>query len=79
MPLLSFDSVSIAFGPEALLDHASFQIDAGERVCLIGRNGAGKSTLLTLAEGSINPAEGEIWRQPALRIAQLSQELIASE
>jgi ATP-binding cassette subfamily F protein uup len=79
MPLLSFDSVSIAFGPEALLDHASFQIDPGERVCLIGRNGAGKSTLLKLAEGSIKPDEGEIWRQPALRIAQLSQELIASE
>ncbi len=79
MPLLSFDSVSIAFGPEALLERASFQIDPGERVCLIGRNGAGKSTLLKLAEGSIKPDEGEIWRQPALRIAQLSQELIASE
>jgi ABC transport system ATP-binding/permease protein len=79
MPLLSFASVSIAFGPDALLENASFQIDPGERVCLIGRNGAGKSTLLKLAEGSIQPDEGEIWRQPALRIAQLSQELIASE
>ena len=79
MPLLSFASVSIAFGPDALLENASFQIDPGERVCLIGRNGAGKSTLLKLAEGSIKPDEGEIWRQPALRIAQLSQELIASE
>ena len=79
MPLLSFASVSIAFGPDALLENASFQIDPGERVCLIGRNGAGKSTLLKLAEGSIQPDDGEIWRQPALRIAQLSQELIASE
>jgi ATP-binding cassette subfamily F protein uup len=41
MPLLSFADVSLAFGPEPLLDHASFQLDAGERVCLIGRNGAG--------------------------------------
>ncbi len=58
MPLLSFDSVSIAFGAEPLLDHASFQIDPGERVCLIGRNGAGKSTLLKLAEGSLAPDSG---------------------
>jgi ATP-binding cassette subfamily F protein uup len=79
MPLLSFESVSISYGLEALLDHASFQIDAGERVCLIGRNGAGKSTLLKIAEGSVTPDEGEVWRQPALRIAQLAQELLVSE
>ena len=58
MPLLSFDSVSIAFGREPLLDHASFQIDAGERVCLIGRNGAGKSTLLQIAEGERHAGRG---------------------
>ncbi len=79
MPLLSFESVSIAFGREPLLDHASFQIDPGERVCLIGRNGAGKSTLLKVAEGSVTPDEGEVWRQPGLRIAQLEQELLVSE
>jgi len=79
MPLLSFESVSISYGLEALLDHTSFQIDAGERVCLIGRNGAGKSTLLKIAEGSVTPDEGEVWRQPALRIAQLAQELLVSE
>ena len=79
MPLLSFDSVSIAFGREALLDHSSFQVDPGERVCLIGRNGTGKSTLLRIAEGSVTPDEGSVWRQPGLRIAQLPQELVVSE
>ena len=79
MPLLSFDSVSISFGREALLDHASFQVDPGERVCLIGRNGTGKSTLLAIAEGSVTPDEGSVWRQPGLRIAQLPQELLVSE
>jgi ABC transport system ATP-binding/permease protein len=79
MPLLSFESVSIAFGREPLLDHASFQIDPGERVCLIGRNGAGKSTLLRIAEGSVTADEGEVWRQPGLKIAQLEQELLVSE
>jgi ATP-binding cassette subfamily F protein uup len=79
MPLISFDSVSMAFGPEPLLDHASFQIDASERVCLIGRNGAGKSTLLKIADGELTPDSGEVWRQPGLRVAQLAQELFVSE
>ena len=79
MPLLSFDSVSLAFGREPLLDGASFQIEPGERVCLIGRNGAGKSTLLRVAEGSLLPDAGEVWRQPALRIARLAQELFVSD
>ena len=75
MPLLSFEDVSIAFGLDTLLERASFQIDAGERVCLIGRNGAGKSTLLKLVDGELTPDGGKIWRQPGLRIARLSQEL----
>lgn len=75
MPLLTFDGVSIAFGLEPLLEQASFQIDAGERVCLIGRNGTGKSTLLKIVDGEIVPDAGTLWRQPGLRIARLSQEL----
>jgi ATP-binding cassette subfamily F protein uup len=75
MPLVSFDRVSISFGRHALLEGASFQMDAGERVCLIGRNGAGKSTLLKIVDGSVVPDTGEVWRQPGLRIARLSQDL----
>ena len=79
MPLLRFDEVSLAFGPEPLLDRVSFQIDPGERVCLIGRNGAGKSSLLKVADGQLKPDAGEVRRQPSLRIAQLAQELFVSE
>jgi len=75
MPLLSFDRVSISFGRHALLDEATFQIDAGERVCLIGRNGAGKSTLLKIVHGEVMTDAGEVWRQPGLSIARLSQDL----
>jgi ATP-binding cassette subfamily F protein uup len=77
MPLLRFDQVAIAFGLDKLLDNASFQLDAGDRVCLIGRNGAGKSTLLKLCAGELLPDAGEIWRQSGLRCAYLAQELPA--
>ena len=75
MPLVSFEDVTIAFGLQPLLEHASFQLDPGERVCLIGRNGAGKSTLLKLVQGEIQPDSGTVWRQPQLRIGCLAQEL----
>jgi len=75
MPLIRFDKVSIAFGHHALLDHADLQLDAGERVCLIGRNGEGKSTLLKLIDGELQPDGGEVWRQAGVRIGRLAQEL----
>jgi ATP-binding cassette subfamily F protein uup len=41
VPVLTLDSVSLAFGHLPLFEAASLQIDAGERVALIGRNGSG--------------------------------------
>ncbi len=75
MPLVNFEQLTVSFGQAPLLDEASFQIDAGERVCLIGRNGAGKSTLLKIVEGSLAPDAGGVWREPGLEIARLAQEL----
>lgn len=73
--LITLDSVSLAFGLNALLDKVKLQIATGERVCLIGRNGAGKSSLLKIIEGVAQPDSGEIWRKPNLRLARLAQEL----
>src|SRR5262245_1016330 len=75
MPLLSVDRVSIAYGHLPLLDRVSLQVEARERVALIGRNGTGKSTLLKIISGEIPPDSGTIWRQPALRIARLEQDV----
>jgi len=77
MTLLRFDNVSKAFGHLPLLAHADFQIEPGERVCLVGRNGAGKTTLLRLITGAALPDDGEIWRRDTLRVAHLEQEVPA--
>jgi ABC transport system ATP-binding/permease protein len=75
MALLTLRDVSLAFGGPRLLDHVDWQIERGERVCLLGRNGEGKSTLLRLIEGQIESDEGEVIRQQGLRIARLPQEV----
>ncbi|CAD6878728.1 Bis-ABC ATPase Uup [Methylomonas albis] len=73
MPLIRLTNVSIAFGTHALLDNSAFQLDAGERVGLLGRNGEGKSTLMKIIAGDIYADHGEIWKQPELRLAWLEQ------
>jgi ATP-binding cassette subfamily F protein uup len=75
MPLVSLDRISIAYGHLPLLDEAVLQIDPRERIAVIGRNGAGKSTLLKIVGGEIAPDAGRVWRQPALSIARLEQDV----
>jgi ATP-binding cassette subfamily F protein uup len=75
MPLVSLDHISMAYGHLPLLDDASLLVDAGERVCVIGRNGSGKSTLLQIISGEVQPDAGSVWRQPGLRIARLVQDV----
>jgi ABC transport system ATP-binding/permease protein len=75
LPLLTLDNLSLAFGHLPLFDNASLQVDAGERIALIGRNGSGKSTLLKAISGDVPPDGGSIWRAPALRVSRLDQDV----
>ena len=77
MPLLTLTDASLAYGHHALLDKINFQIDAGERVCLVGRNGMGKSTLFRVISGQSQLDDGELWQQDTLKISYLEQEVPA--
>jgi len=74
MPFITLDKACLAFGHVALLDHADFQLDEGERVGLIGRNGGGKSSMMRVlaAQGTLD--DGLVWRAPTARICYVSQE-----
>jgi len=65
----------MSFGGPKLLDGVSFQIEPGQRVCLVGRNGEGKSTLLRLLSGDLTPDSGDISRAVGLTVARLSQKV----
>ncbi|WP_137719415.1 ATP-binding cassette domain-containing protein [Methylobacillus flagellatus] len=74
MPHITLDNASLAYGHHPLLDHASFQLDPGERVGLIGRNGAGKSSLLKVMAGDSKLDDGRLWVAPGLRVVYVPQE-----
>ena len=72
-PILKLDDIRLTFGGTPLLDGVSFQIEPGERICLVGRNGSGKSTLLKIAAGLAEPQSGDIFRHPSATIRYLEQ------
>lgn len=76
MSILTLTDAQLAFGHVALLDHANFSLEAGERVGLIGRNGTGKSSLLRILCGQTQLDSGEVIKQSGLRLSYVAQESI---
>ena len=74
MALFTINDAQLAYGHVALLDHADFSLEEGERVGLIGRNGTGKSSLLKIIAGIQSADDGTISRQQGLRCTYVEQE-----
>lgn len=74
MALITLLNAQLAFGHVALLDHATFSLETGERIGLIGRNGAGKSSLLKILGGLAHFDDGARHVQQGVRIAYVAQE-----
>jgi len=72
-PLLKLDNIHLTFGGTPLLEGAELSVSAGDRIALVGRNGSGKSTLLKIAAGTVEPQEGEVFRQPTATVRYLAQ------
>ena len=75
MPLLRLSDVSLSFGGPPLLDSVALQIEANERIGLVGRNGSGKSTLMKMLAGQIAPDAGSISRNGDIGVALLPQDV----
>jgi len=63
-PLLRFDHVALRRGGRLLFEDLSFELQAGERLQVVGPNGTGKSSLLRLAAGLLQEERGTIEREP---------------
>src|ERR1700728_3541808 len=58
--------IELRAGARLLLESASFQVTAGDRIGLVGRNGAGKTTLAKVLAGQAQPAAGSVRRSGAV-------------
>jgi ATP-binding cassette subfamily F protein uup len=74
MPALSAQHLRKAFGPQVVLDDATFTLARGEKVGLIGANGAGKSTLAKILAGAEVADGGTVSVRRGLTIRYLAQE-----
>lgn len=71
--LFAFD-VSKGFGDRSLFSGLSLNVDAGDRVALVGANGSGKTTLLDILAGETAPESGSVTWQRGVTVGYLKQE-----
>ena len=76
--MIEFRDVSVRYGSEPLFEHASFKINAGERIGIVGPNGSGKSTLFRLILRDLTPDAGDVIEEGVPRIGFVRQHLKAS-
>ncbi len=74
MALFTLRSLAKDFGIKELLRDASFSLDEGDKVGLIGTNGSGKSTLLKMIAGLESIDSGELWVNSSAKIVYLPQQ-----
>ena len=60
MALIDLIDVSKRFGDKVVLDNVNFNINAKERIAIIGKNGDGKSTLMNIISQSLAPDAGRV-------------------
>ena len=58
--MISARDIELRAGARLLLEGASFQVSAGDKIGLVGRNGAGKTTLARVLAGEGQPAGGQV-------------------
>jgi ATP-binding cassette subfamily F protein 1 len=77
-PILEVRDCNFRYGPNLplLFKDVNFGLDMDSRVCIVGPNGSGKSTLLKLITGEVSPPEGEVRRNPRLRIGVYNQHFV---
>ena len=75
--LIGLQNVTFEFGARAIVTDATWHIQPGERIGLIGYNGTGKSTLLKLLVGQYTPSKGTVEKGRDTTIGYLHQDLLS--
>ena len=75
--LVGLNNVTFEFGARIIVENATWHIQPGERIGLIGYNGTGKSTLLKLFAGEYLPSAGTVEKGRETTIGYLHQDLLS--
>src|SRR5678810_1232400 len=73
--MISFSRINKQYGRQILFVDASFQLNPGEKVGLVGPNGSGKTTLFRMITGEEHPDDGEISIARKLTIGYFRQDV----
>jgi ATPase subunit of ABC transporter with duplicated ATPase domains len=73
--MIAFSDVSKQYGRQILFVDASFQLNPGEKVGLVGPNGSGKTTLFRMITGEEQPDDGEVSVPKKLTIGYFRQDV----
>lgn len=79
MNVLNIEHISKIYGEKVIFDDASFGVQEGDKIGIVGINGTGKTTLLRMIAGTETPDDGQIIRQNGMKIAHLTQNPVFSE
>ena len=71
--LVLFEDVAFSYGANLIFSGASFAVNEGEKVALVGANGEGKTTLIKLMVGQLTPEYGSVTRKNGMRVGYLEQ------
>lgn len=74
MNIINIEHISKSYGDKMILEDASFGIQQGDKIGIVGINGTGKSTLLKMVAGLEEPDQGQIIRQNNLKLAYMPQD-----
>ena len=75
--LIGLQNVTFEFGARVIVSEATWHIQPGERIGLIGYNGTGKSTLLKVLVGQLTPSKGTVEKGRDTTIGYLHQDLLS--
>jgi len=73
--MISFSNIHKQYGKQLIFVDASFQLNPGEKVGLVGPNGSGKTTLFRMVVGEESPDEGEVSVPRKLTIGYFRQDV----
>lgn len=79
MNIINIEHISKIYGEKVIYEDASFGVQQGDKIGIVGINGTGKSTLLRMIAGEETPDEGQIIRQNGLKIAWVPQNPVFPE